>query len=307
MIAKLNLAMSETATVNSNSQLTTMRFRLVGVAGPYNFPSETDSLVVLKMITNTSTSIGADLLTKRTAVGADTVAMISTGTDVCGIAYRMSSLGDYFKSNAYSVTVYTCLTGDVTFAHELGHNLGLTHNKGDGGSQGVYSYGDGWRWNGDSYRSVMSYAPGTQMPYWSNPSVTNNGGATGDAADGDSVTALKNVKGTAAGWYPAAMCSGLSQAYCTDTKNPNCKWTGSACTCISSTGCITEMMSWDMLGCGNGVVQAGEECDDGNASNTDKCSTTCKLITSGSTTPAAAPTSTPTSTGSSATSADGLC
>ena len=303
MIAKLNLAMSETATVNSNSQLTTMRFRLVGVAGPYNFPSETDSLVVLKMITNTSTSIGADLLTKRTAVGADTVAMISTGTDVCGIAYRMSSLGDYFKSNAYSVTVYTCLTGDVTFAHELGHNLGLTHNKGDGGSQGVYSYGDGWRWNGDSYRSVMSYAPGTQMPYWSNPSVTNNGGATGDAADGDSVTALKNVKGTAAGWYPAAMCSGLSQAYCTDTKNPNCKWTGSACTCISSTGCITEMMSWDMLGCGNGIVQTGEECDDGNASNTDKCSTTCKLIKSGSTTPAAAPTS----KGSSATSDEGLC
>jgi cysteine-rich repeat protein len=33
--------------------------------------------------------------------------------------------------------------------------------------------------------------------------------------------------------------------------------------------------------CGNGVVETGEECDDGNASNNDNCLDTCKLATCG--------------------------
>ena len=31
--------------------------------------------------------------------------------------------------------------------------------------------------------------------------------------------------------------------------------------------------------CGNGVVEAGEECDDGNSDNSDTCTTTCRIIT----------------------------
>jgi cysteine-rich repeat protein len=30
--------------------------------------------------------------------------------------------------------------------------------------------------------------------------------------------------------------------------------------------------------CGNGIVEAGEECDDGNTSNCDACSNTCTVV-----------------------------
>jgi peptidyl-Asp metalloendopeptidase len=279
MIATLNLAISETTTINSNSQLTTLQFRMVGVSGPYNL-ADSGVSSVLNTIGSTSNTVGADLATKRTAVGADAVMMITDSTDACGVAWLMNPLSDSFKTSAFSVAKYSCATGYYTFAHELGHNLGVTHNSGVS-SQGIYSYGFGWRWSSDTYRSVMSYSPGTRLKYWSNPDVTNNGQPTGDAANGDNVRALEEAKGTAAGWYPAAMCSGLSQAYCTDAKNPNCQWTGSACTCTSSTGCITEMASWDLAGiaiCGNAIIEGGEECDDGNSSDGDYCSANCIKI-----------------------------
>ena len=57
----------------------------------------------------------------RDRVGADLVHLIAAAEGVCGIAAAIAS-------NAYSafgLTGYQC--GGDTFAHELGHNMGLQH------------------------------------------------------------------------------------------------------------------------------------------------------------------------------------
>ena len=68
----------------------------------------------------------------RDAVGADLVHLIerwgSDGTlSYCGVAYLMTEPIPSFAAYAFGVTDVDC--GSVTFAHELGHNMGLNHDR----------------------------------------------------------------------------------------------------------------------------------------------------------------------------------
>ena len=57
--------------------------------------------------------------------------------------------------------------------------MGLNHARDDYGAAGAYSYSFGYKWPG--YRTVMAYAPGTRILYFSNPNVLYLGNATGVA------------------------------------------------------------------------------------------------------------------------------
>ena len=66
----------------------------------------------------------------RTEVGADMVALITTGAG-CGIAW-LSGNCDGCNPTAdwmFSVTKYSCATGYYSFGHELGHNQGAHHDR----------------------------------------------------------------------------------------------------------------------------------------------------------------------------------
>ena len=66
----------------------------------------------------------------RDEVGADLVHLIVGGYavfDICGIAFWMDSVTSAFEASAFGVTDYRCAA--VTFAHELGHNMGLDHDR----------------------------------------------------------------------------------------------------------------------------------------------------------------------------------
>ncbi len=68
----------------------------------------------------------------RDAVGADLVHLVerwgSSGRfRYCGLAYVMRDAVASFASNAFGATVIDC--GSLTFAHELGHNMGLNHDR----------------------------------------------------------------------------------------------------------------------------------------------------------------------------------
>lgn len=104
---------------------------------------------------------------------ADLVAMVGEVSGVCGVGYLMGAVGGN-QNNGFTVTTRSCAVGNLSFAHELGHNMGSQHNP-ESGSGATYAFGYGHYVNG-VYRTVMSYVDPcpsgcTRHPYFSNPEV----------------------------------------------------------------------------------------------------------------------------------------
>ncbi|MBZ0171809.1 MAG: hypothetical protein K8E66_05470, partial [Phycisphaerales bacterium] len=139
---------------------------------------------LLGALRSTGDGVMDELHLLRDATGADLVSLLSeSGIGVCGIAY----LNPDDPTRGFSVTAQSCAVGNLSFAHELGHNQGASHDADNAGG-GYTPYGFGWRWtttSGSLRRSVMAYSPGSRRPYFSNPDVFESGGQTGDAAQAD--------------------------------------------------------------------------------------------------------------------------
>jgi hypothetical protein len=119
----------------------------------------------------------------RNTVNADLVSMIiQNASDACGIGYLMNPVSPSFESNGFSSVARSCAVGNLSFAHELGHNEGAHHNPENAGSAAFpYAYG---HYVDASFRTVMSYTnqcPSgcTRVPYFSNPAISVNGVPTG--------------------------------------------------------------------------------------------------------------------------------
>ncbi len=142
----------------------------------------------------TAVRTNAAAQTLREEYKADLVAMISNSTDNCGIGYLM---GSGSPSYAFSVTSRNCAVGNLSFAHELGHNMGSQHNPENGGTGATHSYGYGHYING-AFRTVMSYADQCssgcpRRPFFSNPEVTFGGFPTGVDDARDNARAINNT------------------------------------------------------------------------------------------------------------------
>ena len=121
----------------------------------------------------------------RDAYGADLVALISNVTDVCGVAWLFGNNPDY----GFSMTSVYC--SSFTFAHELGHNFGCCHDRDNSGSGCYTPQSYGYRFNGNSgtqWRTIMAYAPGTRIGYFSNPSVSYDGKPVGTTTEYNAAT-----------------------------------------------------------------------------------------------------------------------
>lgn len=134
----------------------------------------------------------------RSSVGADLVGLlVEDGAGSCGIGYVMRNVGPSFASSGFQVTARTCAVGNLTYAHEHGHNLGLEHDPANGPAAGSASYpwSFGHYVNG-SFRTVMSYstqcAQGcTRVAHFSNPSINYNAQPTGIAELRDNARTLR--------------------------------------------------------------------------------------------------------------------
>jgi hypothetical protein len=134
--------------------------------------------------------------TNRDTFNADFCSLWVDDREFCGLAWCTSG-----ANRAYQVTAWSCAAGNLTHAHEVGHNQGCGHDAADAnGGCGYSTYAFGWRFNGNSgtqYRTVMARVPGTRIPYFSNPSVNFDGQPTGTAT-ADNELVIEERKNTCA-------------------------------------------------------------------------------------------------------------
>ncbi|MFN0280256.1 MAG: reprolysin-like metallopeptidase [Pyrinomonadaceae bacterium] len=184
-------AIASTNTAYLNSDIT-MRLRLVGTLEvSYNEAAGTLSAALPWSRNDPETAA------TRNIVQADMVSIIiQNASDACGIGYLMTTVGPQFAGSAFSAASRSCAVGNLTFAHELGHNQAAHHNPENAGSA-AYPYAYGHYVNG-SFRTVMSYVnqcPSgcSRVPYFSNPSISFNGFPTGIADQRDNHRTLNNT------------------------------------------------------------------------------------------------------------------
>jgi|GEM_PF-1571039 len=180
----------------------------------------------LSLITNPSDGVMDEVQTLREVYQADMVSLLVTDTEYCGIAWLMSTNSTGWAPNAFSVVSTACAVGNLSFAHELGHNMSCAHDRDNAGGS-LYPYGYGYRFRGNNgvlYRTVMAYSPGSRRAYFSNPDVSYQGTPTGvpvgQSGQADNALAIDNTRATVANFRNnCSDCNGNLIADATDIAN----------------------------------------------------------------------------------------
>ena len=136
----------------------------------------------------------------RTQYGADIVTLLGTGysaSGYCGYASLMSSVSTSFASSAFNVVDRSCAVGNLSYAHEVGHNQGLQHDPANAGTTPSTPYAYGYQDPSGLFRTVLSYGGARRVPFLSSPNTFYNGLATGTNSQ-DNARALNGNVGTVA-------------------------------------------------------------------------------------------------------------
>lgn len=182
-------AIDSTNAAYANSKIR-QRVRMVHAA-EYQYTETSSASTDLGALRN-----NAAIQALRNEHNADLVAMIGEIQGACGIGYLMGAVSTSSQNNGFTFTGRTCAVGNLSFAHELGHNMGSTHNP-ENGSSASFPYGYGHYVNGN-YRTVMSYADPctsgcTRRPYFSNPTIVYSGEPTGIDNQRDNARSMENT------------------------------------------------------------------------------------------------------------------
>lgn len=135
---------------------------LTQLGRPKSLPNDTNPLDPTGRFDN--------LLELADAMGADQVSVWMPGV----LKEGYSGLGYY--SSAYAIFRYAEFD-DMAPTHEWGHNLGCAHDRENFTPSNVLPYAHGYRFThkGVILRTIMAYAPGTRVPYFSSPNINYKG------------------------------------------------------------------------------------------------------------------------------------
>jgi len=143
---------------------------------------------------------------------ADAAALMYMDSSGCG----RGTLNSWGSKTTFTVQAKDCALGYYTMGHELGHNFGGTHDRGNG-NNAYYSYGYGG-YIEPKYRSIMAYHKtgySRRVNYYSSPSVFYNGEVTGSETEDNARVIKENRFGFAAVGEETGSC-GASQPVTTE-------------------------------------------------------------------------------------------
>ena len=191
------------AVTNMNASLTSsginnVTFRLVHTS-KVTYTESGSFNTDLTRLAGTSDGYMDNIHSLRDQYGADLVSMIiGSPTSSCGIGYLNTNPTSYSSGSAFNVSLYSCVVGNFTMAHEAGHNMGLRHDwyvdPGTTPCEHHHGYVNqaaldlgasspaSARW-----RTIMAYNDRcsvagfncTRVNLWSNPNLTYNGDVLG--------------------------------------------------------------------------------------------------------------------------------
>ena len=180
---------------NTNVALATAgvvhRFRLVHYQ-EIAYAETGDMEVSLRRLTTSGDGYMDTVQALRDLHRADVVSLFTTDMNACGLGWVMTTASSAFERSAYNVSLWSCANAGLTLAHEIGHNMGLMHDRGNSGTSLPASpYGYGYRISGVA-RDVMAYecptvgcprraifsTPRAYFPGTSQPAGTLNDDAT---------------------------------------------------------------------------------------------------------------------------------
>lgn len=203
-------AINITNTAYENSQVDA-RLHLIHTQ-QINIDDSGSSSVDLRAIRNSTTAAAL-----RDRYGADLVAMIVQRNGACGRGYVQRNPGPGFASNAYQVTTRSCAVGNLSFAHEFGHNQGCEHDPANGTSpaNAAFPFAFG-HFHSGAYRTVMSYSNQCsggcgRAPFFSNSNVSNDGLVTGILDQRENYRTINNTAPIVAAFRASAVTLDLDQ------------------------------------------------------------------------------------------------
>ena len=176
----LALAIDETNQIFRNSGLGNVRLKLVHTQLIDYEASKGDQFNDLYAMVD---GVGPfkDVKKLRNEKRADIVGLIIDNPTGCGLSTRIGPDSD----DAFFVVHHACATITMSIAHEIGHILGVRHDRLVDGTDTPFAYGHGYV-DGRKWRDVMSYNQACggcpRIPYFSNPRITYKGEPTGTAA-----------------------------------------------------------------------------------------------------------------------------
>jgi len=150
--ARIDLGVAETNVAYRNSGVA-QRLRLIHKQEVAYTESSSDMGIDLDNLTD---GLIPNVHTLRNTHGADLVKLITGGAPGCGIAWLPSGISSSNSGLGFSVTLYSCISPNYTFAHELGHNMGAHHDPANASGSLPKPYNRGYS-PGTGWRTVMAY------------------------------------------------------------------------------------------------------------------------------------------------------
>ena len=196
LVSLVELGVEETNLALERSNVNA-RFELVGVKKvPFKATSDSsDDLFKLRVH-------GDGVLDKATNLrekfDADFVQLITDDADpaICGRAYVVDVLGPNAAEFAFGLTQVRCISPNYTFGHELGHNMGLAHQKGSAGVTGQFKHSFGYCEPSLSFRTMLAVS-GTcstrRVLNFSSPRSRVDGLPTGVKGQADNARSILKV------------------------------------------------------------------------------------------------------------------